>query len=53
MSAGVDCLISFSSDSNKKGASRISGRACLICFYFQTSKLEGVNPPNFEIHISI
>jgi len=21
--------------------------------YFQTSKLEGVNPPNFEIYISI
>jgi hypothetical protein len=42
----------FHVGSNKKGASRISGRACLIYFYFQTSKLEGVNPPNFEIYIS-
>jgi hypothetical protein len=47
VSARVDCLISLSSDSNKKGASRISGRACLICFDFQTSKLEGVNPAKF------
>ena len=34
-------------------ASRISGRACLISFYFQTSKLERVNPPIFEIYISV
>jgi len=40
-------------DSNKKGASRISGRACCFYLYFQTSKLEGVNPPNFEVYISI
>ena len=40
-----------STGTDKKGASRVSGRACLICFYFQISKLEGVNPPNFEIYI--
>jgi hypothetical protein len=41
-------------DSNKKGASR-GFRSRLFGYrsYFYNSKLEGVNPPNFEIYISI
>ncbi len=38
---------------NKKDASRVSGRAVVFLFYFQTTKSQGVNPPNFELYISI
>jgi len=43
----------FNLRSNKKGASRISGSRRYFCLYIQASKLEGVNPPNFELYISI
>jgi len=43
----------FNLRSNKKARAGFPVRACYFCFYFQTSKLEGVNPPNFELYISM
>jgi hypothetical protein len=50
---GLFALHHFPFHRNKKGASRISGRAHCFYPYFQTSKSEGVNPPIFKIYISL